>query len=95
MSLAVGIMTVTILVDHDMIFYEVYRRAKKYSLGAVLGRARALTASLYLTILSYGLIAVFVAVGILPLTTLAAPIVSALILVRKAKTFDRSEEAPP
>jgi len=94
-SLAVGIMTVTILVDHDMIFYEVYARAKKLSLGAVLGRERALSASLYLTILSYGLIAAFVTVRFLPLLSLAAPIVSAVILVRKAKTFNKSEEAPP
>ncbi|HYB04407.1 MAG TPA: prenyltransferase, partial [Nitrososphaerales archaeon] len=38
-SIPIGIMTVTILVDHDMIFFEVYQRAKKFSLGAVLGRS--------------------------------------------------------
>ncbi len=94
-SIAVGTMTVTILVDHDMIFYEVYRRAKKFSLGAVLGRSRALSASLYMTLFSYAMVGILIATNILPLLSLAAPVVSALIISRKFKTFRRSGEAPP
>jgi len=94
-SLGVGIMTVTILIDHDMIFYEVYRKAKKFSLGAVLGRSRALSISLWLTVLGYVLVVALVTARILPLASLAAPIVSAIILARRSKAFTRSGEAPP
>jgi len=94
-SFSVGLMTVTILVDHDMIFYEVYQKAKKFSLGAVLGRSRALSASLYMTIFSYALIIVLVATRVLPIASLAAPAVSAMVLSRKAWTFRRPKEPPP
>lgn len=93
-SLVVGIMTVTILVDHDMIFYEVYIRAKKFSLGTILGRSRALSASLLLTLLAYALVVIYVATRILPLISLAAPIISGLILARKSGTFKKSKEPP-
>ena len=94
-SVAVGIMTVTILIDHDLIFYEVYRQAKKFSLGAVLGRSRALTASLFLTIVSYALVFISIGLRILPITSIIAPIISAAILARKSGTFRRANEQPP
>lgn len=94
MSIPVGIMTVTILVDHDMIFFEVYQKAKKYSLGATLGRRNALRASLYLTVFCYFLVLIFVAVKILPILCLIAPIVSGAILSRKYSVFNKSEEHP-
>jgi 1,4-dihydroxy-2-naphthoate octaprenyltransferase len=88
-------MTVTILMDHDMIFFEVYQRAKKFSLGAVLGRSRALSTSLYLTIFSYAAVVALVATGVLPLLSLAAPVASAIVLSRKSGAFRRSGELPP
>jgi len=94
-SLSVGILTVTILVDHDMIFYEVYQRAKKFSLGAILGRSHALSASLVLTIVSYTIVLISVEINILPIGSLLAPIISAAILARKSVTFRRPNEPPP
>ncbi len=94
-SFAAGTMTVTILIDHDMIFYEVYQKARKFSLGAVLGRPKALAISLYLTIFAYALVVVLITVRILPILSLAAPIVSAAILSRKSGTFKKSKEPPP
>ncbi len=94
-SIAIGLMTVTILIDHDMIFYEVYQKARKLSLGAVLGRPKALKASLILTIFSYVIVVLLVAERMLPLQSLLALALSALILSRKAGTFKKSHEAPP
>ena len=94
-SIVVGVMTVTILMDHDMIFFEVYQRAKKFSLGAVLGRSRALSTSLYLTIISYAAVVALVATRDLPLLCLAAPVASAIVLSRKSGAFRRSGELPP
>jgi 1,4-dihydroxy-2-naphthoate polyprenyltransferase len=94
-SVAVGIMTVTVLIDHDMIFYEVYVKARKLSLGAVLGRSRALSASLYVTLVAYALVIALIALKTLPVTSVAAPIASALILSRKFGTFAKPSEPPP
>jgi 1,4-dihydroxy-2-naphthoate octaprenyltransferase len=94
-SLAAGLMTVTILIDHDLIFYEVYSKARKFSLGTVLGRAGALKASLIFTLISYAIIVGLVAFRELPFTSIAAPIVSALILSRKASIYKRASEPPP
>lgn len=94
-SLAVGLMTVTILIDHDLIFYEVYSKARKLSLGTVLGRSSALKVSLVLTLAAYLLIIGLVLRDELPMTSLAAPLVSALILSRKASTFRKGAEPPP
>jgi len=94
-SIAVGIMTVTILIDHDMIFYEVYIKARKLSLGAILGRSRALSASLYLTLFAYGLVVGLIALKTLPVTSLAAPIASGLVLSRRFGTFRKPSEPPP
>lgn len=94
-SLALGLMTVTILIDHDMIFYEVYQKAKKFSMAAVLGRKKALEYSLYLTFVAYAFVIALVAARVLPLPSLLAPIASALVLSRKSEAFTRAKEAPP
>ncbi len=94
-SIPVGIMTVTILIDHDLIFYEVYSRARKLSLGTVLGRRRTLVLSLILTALSYLITIIFVTGHFLPTWSLIAPLSAGLLLLRKGKTFGRPQEAPP
>lgn len=94
-SIPIGLLTVTILIDHDLIFYEVYSQAKKFTLATVLGRKRALQASLCFTIASYGMVVGFILAHLLPFLSLIAPALSALILLRKAKVFQKSAEAPP
>lgn len=94
-AMPVGIMTVTILIDHDMIFYEVYRAARKFSLAAVLGKARALSASFSLTLTSYAITIALISVRILPILCLAAPLLSAAILARKIAVFRQPKQPPP
>ncbi|HZW55726.1 MAG TPA: prenyltransferase [Nitrososphaerales archaeon] len=94
-SVPIGLMTVTILLDHDLIFLEVYREAKKLSLTPVLGRKKALALSLGLTLVAYILVASLVAANILPIWSLVAPIASLLILMRKIQAFARPNEPPP
>lgn len=94
-SIPVGIMTVTILIYHDLIFYEVYSTSKKYSLGTVLGRKNALGTSLALTVAGYSLVVVYsLVLRILPIWSLAAPALSALVLSRKSSVFGRPSEPP-
>jgi len=94
-SIPVGIMTVTVLMYHDLIFYEVYTASKKFSLGTVLGRARSLSASLLFTVIAYAGVFALVGAKILPIWSCLAPIISALVLARKAKTFSQPNEPPP
>jgi 1,4-dihydroxy-2-naphthoate polyprenyltransferase len=94
-SLPIGITTVTILMDHDMIFYEVYSKSRKLSLTTVLGKKYALYVSACLSMLSYFLVVVLVATRILPSVVLAAPIISVFILFRKWKVFTKHDAPPP
>ncbi len=94
-SIPVGMMTVTILLYHDLIFYEVYRKANKISYAARLGRSAALRTSLLLTLLAYASIIALVAMGTLPRWSLAAPASSLLVLLRKRGGFARPNEPPP
>lgn len=94
-SIPIGLMTVTILVDHDLIFYEAYTKSRKLSLATVLGRKNALIASLLMTVASYLFVLGLVFANVFPAWSLIAPLVSALILARKASAFSRPEEPPP
>lgn len=94
-SLPIGITTVTILMDHDLIFYEVYVKAKKFSLAAILGRSRALYTSLFMTIFSYLIVFALIYSSVLPFWSLVAPIVSTIVLLSSGKTFGRPNEPPP
>lgn len=94
-SLPIGIVTVTILIDHDLIFYEVYVKARKFTLTAVLGRSRALLTSLVMTLISYFMIFALVYWSLLPIWCVSAPLASMIILISKGKTFNQPGEPPP
>jgi 1,4-dihydroxy-2-naphthoate polyprenyltransferase len=94
-SIPIGIMTVTILINHDLIFYEVYSKARKFSLATILGRKNSLRASFGLTLLSFALIIGSVAIHSLPLWSLAAPIIAGLVLLRKRSNYFEANRPPP
>jgi 1,4-dihydroxy-2-naphthoate polyprenyltransferase len=94
-SIPLGIVTVTILLGHDMIFYEVYSKARKLSLATILGRKRTLHISLGLTLLSYLIVIILVAVKMFPIWSIAAPALSALVLSRTASTYRQPSNPPP
>jgi 1,4-dihydroxy-2-naphthoate polyprenyltransferase len=94
-AIPIGIMTVTVLIDHDLIFYEVYSKARKQSLATVLGRRNALTTSLGLAIASFAIVIGLVLRDLLPVWSIAAPIVSGTILLKKKSTYSEPNQAPP
>src|SRR5487761_1854015 len=94
-SVPIGLMTVTILIYHDLIFYEVYSKARKYSLATVLGRGNALRASLGLTAVSFTMVIGLVLAHSLPIWSLLAPIISGIILLRKRSTYFEPNQPPP
>jgi 1,4-dihydroxy-2-naphthoate polyprenyltransferase len=94
-SVPIGLMTVTILMDHDLIFYEVYKKSGKLSLSTVLGRRKALIGSALITVVAFGMILGLVAAGILPIWCTAAPLISGAVLLRKRRDYGSSDKPPP
>ena len=95
LSLPLGLMTVTILIDHDAIFFEVYKEAGKLSLATVLGRRNALRISMIFSLTAYAGVILMVAFGTIPVWSLASPLISGLVLSRKSRTYSRPNEPPP
>ena len=88
-------MTVTILIDHDTIFYEVYLKARKLSLATVLGRKKALQTSLLFSVVAYAMVISMAILKMIPIWSISAPVLSALVLSRKARVFSKPNEPPP
>jgi 1,4-dihydroxy-2-naphthoate polyprenyltransferase len=94
-SIPIGLMTVTILLDHDLIFNEVYSMSGKRSLATILGKKNALRCSLGLTIVSFVLVLVFVYDSILPFWSIFAPVLSSAVLLRKGSAYSKGNQSPP
>ena len=92
-SVACGLLTVDVLVTHDMIFYDSYKAAGKRSLTVVLGRVRAEWLALALAVAAYAFALSLVVARVLPvgcaLIALAMP-----LLLRRGLPTGR-ERSPP
>ena len=92
-SIPCGILTVDVLLTHDMIFFDSYKEAGKRSLTVVLGRVRAEWLTFTLAAAAYGFTLALVVVGVLPFTC-ALVILALPVLLRKGIPTGR-ESSPP
>ena len=67
-SIPVGILTGVVLLNHDLIFHDVYKEGGKRSLAVVMGRAAAVKLSLILSAISYPFLLLMTWIGIFPIT---------------------------
>ncbi len=83
-SIPVGILTADLLLNHDLIFHDVYREGGKRSLAVVLGRPAAAKLSMLLSSICYPFILVMIMLGVFPITTAAAflGLIALALLVR-------------
>lgn len=88
-----GILTVNVLLSHDMIFYEAYRLAGKRSLAVLLGRVRATQLSVALGAIAYVILVTLVALRILQVGSLLALLALPLFL-RRADLANRELPSP-
>ena len=95
LSVPIGLMTVTILVDHDTIFYEVYKEAAKMSLATILGRKRALRASLFLSMISYGIVILLAVLKWIPVWSLFSSSCFRACSFEKVERLFKAERAAP
>jgi 1,4-dihydroxy-2-naphthoate octaprenyltransferase len=92
-SIPSGILTVNVLLSHDMIFYDAYKVAGKRSLTVRLGRISASKVIIVLGILAYAMIFSLIAIGSLPSSSLLVALTLPLFL-RKEDLIDQ-ELSPP
>lgn len=92
-SIPCGLLTVNVLLTHDMIFYESYTEAGKRSLTVVLGREKAEWLTLALAVAAYSVDFALIGLRVLPpgcaLVVLALP-----LLLRRGLPTGR-ERPPP
>jgi 1,4-dihydroxy-2-naphthoate octaprenyltransferase len=82
-SIPLGLLTAVLLLNHDLIFYDVYKQGGKRSLAVVLGRALTRRLGLVLSALCYLSIILFTAFRVFPptsLISLVAVVVFGLLL---------------
>jgi 1,4-dihydroxy-2-naphthoate polyprenyltransferase len=91
-ALPSGLLTTSILISHDIIYYDAYKAAGKRSITVVLGRSKAATLSASLSVLGYALLPVMVAVGLVPTSGLVA--FAALPLLLRSAGLRRNGNGP-
>jgi 1,4-dihydroxy-2-naphthoate polyprenyltransferase len=88
-----GLLTVNVLLMHDLIFFEAYKQAGKRSLAVVLGAEKTQRLVLTFAILAYVIIAASVSVGWIPTTGLLC--VAALPLLLWSRRGGAPGQPPP
>lgn len=79
-SIPSGLLTAAVLVDHDLIFFEPYRRGGKRSLAVVLGASKAMMVSSAAAVAAYVVVILGVVAGLFPISVLASFITLPLFL---------------
>lgn len=85
-SIPIGILTTCILLNHDLIFYEPYKKGEKKSLTVVLGRQKSIKLSFGLSIFTYIYLTLLVVYDVLPFYSLIT-FISLLLLLKLLKIY--------
>ena len=68
-GLPLGLLTTCVLINHDQIFFEAYRKSSKRSLTITIGRTSAYTVAFACTLASYLIVIAGILVQVLPATS--------------------------
>lgn len=93
-SIPSGILTTTVLMNHNQIFFDPYVKTGKRTLTIILGREKGLKATMLLTIISQLTVAAAILTGILPLTALLAYLALPLTLRQFRLSMKREKTIP-
>ncbi len=81
-SIPIGILTTVLLLNHDLIFHDVYKEGGKRSLAVVLGRPTTIRLTAFLSALCYLYVFFLIFLRLLPITTLSIlPALAVLFLL--------------
>lgn len=93
-SIPIGLLTAVVLLNHDMIFHDVYKEGGKRSLAVVIGRTAAAKISLVLSAIPYPFLLLMILNRVFPITaSLAFPALALLALLFRA--FSKSNTQIP
>ncbi len=92
-GIPLGLLTATILMNHDQIFYGPYQQSGKKSLTVILGRRASMNLSLLLTVVSYLIVLLAIPFGLLPWPS-AIVLISLPLFARQVQLY-RSVAASP
>ena len=92
-SIPSGLLTAAVLVDHDLIFLEPYRKGGKRSLAVVLGLSESMAVSSAAAVAAYAIIAGGVLAGLFPIPVLAS-LITLPLFIRKVN-FQKTPAANP
>lgn len=93
LSVPSGLLTVNVLLTHDMIFYDPYKAAGKRSMTIVLGRVRTERLTLALAMASYTFMLLLVLLRIAPLGCLLT-LIALPLLLRGGRPAQKERPAP-
>ncbi len=92
-GIPLGLLTATILMNHDQIFYEPFQQAGKRSLTVILGRRASMNVSLLMTLVSYLIVLLAIPVGLLPPTS-AIVLLSLPLFGREVRLYRSMSPSP-
>ncbi len=93
-SIPVGLLTTSLLMNHDLIFHDIYKEGGKRSLAVVLGRRATMKLTLGLSVFCYIFVATLALLGIFPATALIV-LPAFVVLAVLARIFMRRELQVP
>jgi 1,4-dihydroxy-2-naphthoate octaprenyltransferase len=82
MGVPLGLLTACVLINHDQIFFDPYKKTGKRSFTVTVGRRNSMVVAASLTLLSYLLILGVIALGLIPVTTAAVFLTIPLFLLQ-------------
>jgi len=80
-SIPPGILTMNVVLTHDLIFYDAYKEAGKRSLAVVLGRVSTERFTFVTALFAYALVVTLVAVGEVPVQSLLVFLALPILLI--------------
>lgn len=90
-GIPLGLLTASVLINHDQIFFDPYVKAGKRSLAVILGRKQAMNAAFILTFLAYAVVGLAVARALLPITSLLVLGTSPLFALQTSLYLQRAD----
>jgi 1,4-dihydroxy-2-naphthoate octaprenyltransferase len=92
-GMPLGLLTTSVLINHDQIFYDPYVKAGKRSFTVTVGRKPAMTTALILTLFSYAIVLAAALGKLIPMTTLLVFLTLPLFIMQ-TKLYTTPAQSP-
>ncbi len=87
-SIPLGILTTVVLLNHDLIFHDVYKQGGKRSLAVVMGRPTIRSLTTFLSAICYPYLLLLISLRVFPITTLIT-LPALVLLILLLRTYSK------